>query len=122
MFLGRDISRDRSYSDAVTYSIDKEARRIIDGCYKKAQDLIEQNIDKLHAIAEALMEKETLDVKDFAALMAKFDAKDEATEQIEATVSLEKTVETSFDITETKTKQDAELPGQTLDNELNKIQ
>ncbi|EHQ87321.1 ATP-dependent zinc metalloprotease FtsH [Desulfosporosinus youngiae] len=113
VFLGRDISRDRSYSDAVAYSIDKEARRLIDGCYKKAQDLIEQNIDKLHAIAEALMEKETLDVKDFAALMEKFKDKAEESEQVD---------ETTFTITETKTKQDIEMPGQVIDNEFNKIQ
>ena len=72
VFLGRDISRDRSYSDAVAYAIDKEARRIIDDCYQKAQTLIRQNLDKLHAIAEALMDKETLDVNSFAAIMAQF--------------------------------------------------
>ncbi|WP_302049059.1 ATP-dependent zinc metalloprotease FtsH [Desulfosporosinus nitroreducens] len=122
VFLGRDISRDRSYSDAVAYSIDKEARRIIDGCYQKAQDLIEQNIEKLHAIAEALMEKETLDVKDFAVLMAKFDPNPEAVKKAEGTVTLEKAVEGPLDITETKTKQDTELPGQIMEKELNKIQ
>lgn len=37
VFLGRDIGRDRNYSEAVAYSIDKEARRIIDECYHKAQ-------------------------------------------------------------------------------------
>ncbi|MBC2722155.1 ATP-dependent zinc metalloprotease FtsH [Desulfosporosinus sp.] len=121
VFLGRDISRDRSYSDAVAYSIDKEARRIIDGCYKKAQDLIEQNIDKLHAIAEALMEKETLDVKDFAALMAKFDDKAEG-EQVKTPVALDKPVEVVSNMTEPKIKQDEELIGQTLEDELNKIQ
>ncbi|WP_282437911.1 ATP-dependent zinc metalloprotease FtsH [Desulfosporosinus shakirovi] len=122
VFLGRDISRDRSYSDAVAYSIDKEARRIIDGCYQKAQDLIEQNIEKLHAIAEALMEKETLDVKDFAALMAKFDPNPEAGKQAEGTVTLEKAVEGPLDSTETKTKQDTELTGQIMEKELDKIQ
>jgi len=122
VFLGRDISRDRSYSDAVAHSIDKEARRIIDSCYQKAQDLIQQNIDKLHAIAEALMEKETLDVKDFAALMAKFDPKAEAGERVGASVTLEKAVENSLDSTETKTRQDTELSGQILENEFNKIQ
>ncbi len=73
VFLGRDIARDRNYSEAVAYAIDKEARRIIDDCYQKAENHIRQNIDKLHAIAEALMEKETLQAKEFADLMAKFD-------------------------------------------------
>jgi len=122
VFLGRDISRDRSYSDAVAYSIDKEARRIIDGCYQKAQDLIQKNIDKLHAIAEALMEKETLDVKDFAALMAKFDVKPEVVvEGVGTSITLEKPVESSLAVTETKTKQDAELPDQTMEKEIIKI-
>lgn len=120
VFLGRDISRDRSYSDAVAYSIDKEARRIIDSCYQKAQDLIQQNLDKLHAIAEALMEKETLDVKDFAALMAKFD-KPEVEGLSEASLTLEKTTGESLDSTDTKTKQDGELPDQVTENKLDKI-
>ena len=113
VFLGRDISRDRSYSDAVAYAIDKEARRIIDDCYQKAQNLIRQNIDKLHAIAEALMDKETLDVKDFAAVMAKFDAPADAGELTDGSINLEKTAEGSLD---------AELPRRTVEEELNKIE
>ncbi|WP_206811391.1 ATP-dependent zinc metalloprotease FtsH [Paradesulfitobacterium ferrireducens] len=81
VFLGRDIARDRNYSEAVAYAIDKEARRIIDECYQKAQNLIKQNMPKLHAIAEALMEKETLEAKEFAALMAKFDNPEHRPEQ-----------------------------------------
>jgi cell division protease FtsH len=102
VFLGRDISRDRSYSDTVAYEIDKEARRIINECYLRAENLIKENIDKLHAIAQALMEHETLDVTSFAALMAKFDDHKAAvpadstvsadnTDNTEGTVNLEKT-------------------------------
>lgn len=105
VFLGRDISRDRSYSDAVAYEIDKEARRTIDECYQKAQNLIEENIDKLHAIAEALMEKETLDVTSFAALMAKFDVEPDAGDSAEVSINLEKTVETSPDTVKTKSQE-----------------
>jgi cell division protease FtsH len=94
VFLGRDISRDRSYSDAVAYEIDNEARRIIDECYLKAQNLIKENIDKLHAIAQALMEQETLDVTSFAALMAKFDVKADAENSAEVPINPEKTLET----------------------------
>ena len=121
VFLGRDISRDRSYSDAVAYSIDKEARRIIDECYQKAQNLIQQNIEKLHAIAEALMDKETLDVKDFAALMKKFEVK-EVVEINESSISLEKDgpVEVAEKGSSADSK-DAELSRQTVEVELNKI-
>ncbi|HBW35567.1 ATP-dependent zinc metalloprotease FtsH [Desulfosporosinus sp. BICA1-9] len=118
VFLGRDISRDRSYSDAVAYSIDKEARRIIDECYQNAQNLIQQNIDKLHAIAEALMEKETLDVKDFAALMEKFVVNVEAVEGREVSISLEKG--SPLEIAEKSGSQDSDLPSQTVDIELDK--
>jgi cell division protease FtsH len=121
VFLGRDISRDRSYSDTVAYSIDKEARRIIDECYLKAQNLIVQNIDILHAIAEALMEKETLDVNSFADLMAKFNVQAESGERTEVPMKLEKTVEGMQNIAENNKSQDVKLPGQTVEDELNKI-
>lgn len=73
VFLGRDIARDRNYSEAVAYAIDKEARRIIEECYQKAQTLIQENMPKLEAIAQALMKKETLEAREFAQLMAQFD-------------------------------------------------
>lgn len=69
VFLGRDIARDRNYSEAVAYSIDKEARRIIDTCYKEAEKLLKDNMEALHLIAQTLMEKETIDAKDFADLL-----------------------------------------------------
>jgi len=106
VFLGRDISRDRSYSDAIAYEIDKEARRTIDECYLKAQNLIKENIDKLHAIAEALMEKETLDVRSFAALMAKFDVQSDAGDAAKVSINLDKIAENSLDIVKTEIQQD----------------
>lgn len=69
VFLGRDIARDRNYSEAVAYSIDKEVRRIIDRCYKEAERLLRENIDALHLIAKTLMEKETIEAHEFAELM-----------------------------------------------------
>jgi len=72
VFLGRDIARDRNYSEAVAYAIDKEARRIIDECYHAAETLISENIEMLHAIAEALMERETLEANEFAEIIARF--------------------------------------------------
>lgn len=83
VFLGRDIARERNYSEAVAYGIDKEARRIIDECYMRAQTLIQENMHKLDAIAQTLMEKETIEAKEFAELMAKLDQ--EAAEKKEGT-------------------------------------
>lgn len=69
VFLGRDISRDRNYSEAVAYSIDKEAHRIIEECYQEAQKFLKDNIDTLHLIAKTLMEKETIEAEEFAAII-----------------------------------------------------
>jgi cell division protease FtsH len=84
VFLGRDIARDRNYSEAIAYSIDKETRRIIEECYHKAMDLIETNIEMLHAIAGALMEKETLEAKEFAEIVAPFKSADQQTDDLTA--------------------------------------
>jgi cell division protease FtsH len=69
VFLGRDIAQDRNYSEAVAFSIDKEARRIIDDCYQKAKTVLEENMHNLHLIARTLMEKETLEAEDFETLL-----------------------------------------------------
>ena len=73
VFLGRDISRDRNYSESVAQAIDNEVRRIIDECYQKAQDIINEKMDILHAIAEGLMENETLEAETFREIIARFD-------------------------------------------------
>lgn len=78
VFLGRDIARDRNYSEAVAFSIDKEARRIMDECYARAKKILQDNLERLHAVAKALMERETLEAEEFLQLMREFDAKSEA--------------------------------------------
>jgi len=69
VFLGRDIGRDRNYSDAIAYAIDKEASLYMDSCYRKAEELLQDNIDKLHTIAERLMEQEIMDAEEFEVIM-----------------------------------------------------
>lgn len=73
VFLGRDISRDRNYSESVAQAIDNEVRRMIDESYQKAQDIINSKMDILHAIAEGLMENETLEAETFREIIARFD-------------------------------------------------
>jgi len=73
VFLGRDIARDRNYSESVAQSIDNEVRRMIDESYQKAQDIIIEKMDILHAIAEALMENETLEAEGFRDIIERFD-------------------------------------------------
>jgi cell division protease FtsH len=69
VFLGRDLARDRDYSEEIARSIDLEIRAIMDECYKKAEDLITENRDKLEVLANALLEQETLDAEEIAGLM-----------------------------------------------------
>ena len=61
VFLGRDISRARDYSEATAEEIDREVRKLIDDAYDKAKELLTQHRDKLEAIAKGLLEYETLD-------------------------------------------------------------
>ncbi len=61
VFLGKTITQHKNVSDDTARTIDEEIRSVIDGCYARAQKLIEDNLDKLHAMADALMKYETLD-------------------------------------------------------------
>lgn len=61
IFLGRDIVEDRNYSEAVASEIDKEVRRIVEECYERAKRLLLENRDLLDAVANRLLEKETID-------------------------------------------------------------
>ncbi len=73
VFLGRDIAKDRNYSESVAQAIDNEVRRIIDESYQKAQDIIIEKMDILHAIAKSLMENETIDAEGFLEIISRFD-------------------------------------------------
>ncbi len=70
-FLGRDLARDRNYSEEVASAIDQEVRRIIDECYHRAETILKDNMDGLHLVANTLFEKETIEGREFEALMEK---------------------------------------------------
>ncbi len=61
VFLGHSVARHKLLSDETAHAIDEEIRRIIDENYKRARQILEENLDKLHAMAEALIKYETLD-------------------------------------------------------------
>ena len=63
VFLGRDISRARDYSEATAEQIDREVRKLIDDAYATAKDTLVAHRDQLETIAKALLEYETLDGK-----------------------------------------------------------
>ena len=69
VFLGRDIGHEKDYSEEVANEIDKEVRRFIEEAYDNVEKLLSGNLDKLHLIAEALLEKETLEGKEIDYLL-----------------------------------------------------
>ena len=69
IFLGRDIVEDRNYSEAVANEIDREVRRIVEECYERAKRLLQENRDLLDAIANRLLEKETIDGEELDELL-----------------------------------------------------
>jgi len=70
IFLGREISEQRDYSEQTAQQIDREVKRIIGEAYQRAKDVLTQYHDKLVAMAEKLIEVETLDGTDLEALLA----------------------------------------------------
>lgn len=69
VFLGRDISRDKNYSEEIAASIDHEIRRIMDESFQRAKDIINEHRDQLDQIAKVLLEKETIESEEFIALI-----------------------------------------------------
>ena len=65
VFVGRDLGRARNYSEEVAASIDREMRSLIDRAYNKSEKLLKENMNVLHRVAQALLEKETLDGEEF---------------------------------------------------------
>jgi len=65
VFLGRDIGRGRNFSEEVASVVDREIKKLIDDSYNKALKLLEENMNKLHAVAQALLEKEKLEANEF---------------------------------------------------------
>ena len=68
IFLGREITEQRDYSEKFAQIIDEEVSRFINLCYNKAKEIIQKNGDKLKKIAQTLLEKETLEKKEFEKL------------------------------------------------------
>jgi len=87
VFLGRDIVRDRDYSDAIAYAIDKEASKYINDSYNKAEQILKDNMDKLHKVAAYLMEHETMEAEAFEKIVNN--------QESEAQIPSEKDIETN---------------------------
>ncbi len=82
VFLGRDFTSKPNYSEKIASEIDQEIKRIIDEGYEKARQLLTDNMDKLHAVAQALLKLETLDADQFNKIFSgELLIKDEDTEE-----------------------------------------
>lgn len=68
VFIGRDFAQARNYSEEIAAAIDKEVKMIIDSAYKKIIAIINDNVEKLHKIAAALIEKEKIEGQEFEEL------------------------------------------------------
>jgi cell division protease FtsH len=70
VFLGRDFSHTRSYSESIASEIDNEVNSIITGAYERTNKILSEHIDKLHMIADELLKNEKIDGETFKGLMS----------------------------------------------------
>ncbi len=71
VFIGRDFGHTRNYSEEVAAEIDKEVKTIISSAYERTVSILKENMDKLHNLANALLEKEKLEGSEFEEIFAK---------------------------------------------------
>ena len=69
VFLGRDFAQQKNFSDETAALIDAEVKRIVETAYRTAEDLLNTNMEKLHAVANVLLEKEKIDGETFLDIM-----------------------------------------------------
>jgi len=69
IFLGREFARHKDYSEDTAMLIDAEIRRIVTDCASKARQILEENLERLHALAHALLERESLDGEEIARIL-----------------------------------------------------
>ena len=70
VFLGRSVTQHKQVSDVTAHAIDEEVRRLIDGNFQRARQILTASLDRLHSMAEALMKYETIDESQLKDIMA----------------------------------------------------
>lgn len=132
-FLGRDYNHQRNYSDAIAIEIDKQISDIVNDCYAKAKELLQEHMGVLHKASEVLIKKEKVTGREFRKLMKGEAIDEEHVEELnifetpedeEKEISLEKTEETGnvVDVTvtdggtvETKTTEEKDSESEDID-------
>ena len=69
VFLGRDFTTQKNFSEETSGLIDAEVKRIIDTAYRRTEDILNEHMDKLQAVANVLLEREKIDGEEFAEIM-----------------------------------------------------
>ena len=97
VFLGRDFTQSRNYSEQIATDIDEEIKDIVEKCYVDCTNILRNHMDKLHAVAEQLMKKEKLDEEEFKAIMTSSldESTDESSGSLTDTTESDKTTEIS---------------------------
>ena len=107
VFIGRDFGQtSRAYSEDVAKTIDREVKKIIDQAYADAKQILEENMDILHACAELLIEKERIDRKEFEALFGEAESEPEEVKQIAEKEEGSNTEEEQNNTTECETEEE----------------
>jgi cell division protease FtsH len=70
VFLGRSVTQHKQVSDVTAHAIDEEVRRVIEGNYQRARQILTSSLERLHAMADALMRYETIDEEQLKDIMA----------------------------------------------------
>ena len=65
VFLGRDFAQAKEYSEETAAVIDEETKNIVDKGYNRAKQILSDHVEKLHAVAEILLEKEKIESEEF---------------------------------------------------------
>lgn len=73
VFIGRDIGHTKNFSESTSEVIDREVKKIVDGCHDRATKLLEENVDVLNRLADLLIEKERIGQEEFEALFEQND-------------------------------------------------
>ncbi|MBS6535723.1 MAG: ATP-dependent zinc metalloprotease FtsH [Peptoniphilus harei] len=107
VFIGRDLGRSRDYSERTAAEIDDEVTRIINEAYAKCKKLLSENLDKLLALSDALLEKETIYSKDFEKIF-NGEKLDEESIDLEDTINEEDLSEEAKELIHKKDKKEAE--------------
>jgi cell division protease FtsH len=116
VFLGKEVGRASDFSQSIQQEIDSEVRRILDDRYKLAEKLIHENIDTLHRLAKAAIERETLNAEDIDTIVRGGELKPLPKEEAKSSSSAEVTsVETTENASKPDTAEDTGISGKEPD-------